>query len=366
MPMRTADSILSALGEPVLLLDSRLCAVLANPAFHDALQISQGELVGKFVHELIALRDGQQLFWRILTAVLTDDSSVKDLEIECVLPPDTRLVLSVCARRVGDGVALTQMILVELRDITRERANERKLKILNDAIRQHGIELEALNKELESFTHSVSHDLRTPLRLTNKIAHLLLHDHGAQLPSGAMDKINMILDSTREMAQLIEDLLAFSQVAHEPIKKRRTDLRRLANEALSELRGEYQGRDVEIRVDELPLCLADRALLKQVMLNLLGNALKYTRPVEHASIHVGSESRDGEIVFYVRDNGIGFNMSNVESIFLAFHRLHRAQGFEGSGVGLALVKRIVERHGGRIWAEGETNLGSTFYFTLGV
>ena len=252
-----------------------------------------------------------------------------------------------------------------LLEITEKKETELRIQELNDTPAKHGDDLEEINKELDSFTHSVSHDLRSPLRLTNKIAHLLLHDHGAQLSAGAIEKINMILNSTEEMGKLIEDLLTFSQISRDPIRKRPVDLRRLASEALEELRDELQGRDVEVVIDELPACLADRALLKQAFLNLMANALKFTRPRERAEIRVGFTQLNGETVYFVRDNGVGFDMHHVDSMFLAFHRLHKTHNFEGSGVGLALVKRIIERHEGRIWAEGETNRGATFYFTLG-
>jgi light-regulated signal transduction histidine kinase (bacteriophytochrome) len=257
------------------------------------------------------------------------------------------------------------MVLLELRDVTREKASDQKLHELNQALREHGVYLEEINRDLESFTQSVSHDLRTPLRLTNKVGHLLLEEHGAELPAGAIEKIHMILDSTRQMGKLTEALLMFAQVSQEPMKKRRVDVRRLVRETLEELQEEQKGRDVKVVIDPLPPCWAHRALLKQAFLNLLANALKYTRRCDRAEIHVGLTESNGEAVYFVRDNGIGFDMIHSESIFLAFHRLHRGPDFEGSGVGLALVKRIIERHDGRVWAEGETDRGSIFYLTLG-
>ena len=364
IPMKIAESILTALAEPVLVLDGMLRAVMANPAFYDALRIAPGQLEGKSVQELITEENGQPRLMTILEAVVAHDGNVKDAEIVCTIPPRTRKVLTVSARRPTVEENQAEVILVELRDITREKESERTIHELNEALRRHGTDLEGINRELESFTHSVSHDLRTPLRLTNKIAHLLLQDHGAQLPVGAIEKVHMILDSTRQMGKLIEDLLTFSRVSREPMQKRRVDVRRLAREALEELRDDQQGRDLEVVIDELPPCRADRALLKQVFLNLLANALKFTRPCERADIRVGFTEANGETVYFVRDNGVGFDMRHSESIFLAFHRLNSPHGFEGSGVGLALVKRIIERHGGRIWAESDTHRGATMYFVL--
>ena len=362
--MKTAESILKALGVPVLLLDDSLRAVLADPAFHKTLKVAPRQLKGKSVQELIKVESGEPRLMALIEAVVTTDSSVEDVEIECTVPSRTRKFLTVSARLLPIAESLTKMVLLELRDITPEKESQHRIQELNDALQQHGGALEEINKELEAFTQSVSHDLRTPLRLTNKVAHLLLEEDGAQLPASAIEKTHMILDSTRQMGQLVEDLLAFSRVGREPINKRRIETRRLAREALAELRDAQEGRDVEVLIDELPPCRADRALLKQVFLNLLANALKFTRSCERVEIRVGFTETDGETVYFVRDNGLGFDMSHAESIFLAFHRLNRTRDFEGSGVGLALVKRIIERHDGRIWAESVEECGATFYFVL--
>jgi signal transduction histidine kinase len=363
--MKTAESILTALRAPVLILDESLRAVLANPAFNKTFKADPRQLKGKSLQELITGKGSGPRLMAIFEAVVTSDSSVEDVEIECTIPPRTRKFLTVSARLLPIGENMTKMVLLELRDITREKEAMQRIQELNNALQQHAVDLEEINKELDAFTQSVSHDLRTPLRLTNKVAHLLLEEDGAQLPASAIEKAHMILDSTRQMGQLIEDLLAFSRVGREPMKKRRIDTRRLASEALAELRDTRKDRDVEVLIDELPPCRADRALLKQVFLNLLANALKFTRQCERAEIRVGFTETNGEAVYFVRDNGLGFDMSHSESIFLAFHRLNRVHDFEGSGVGLALVKRIIERHHGRIWAESAENCGATFYFVLG-
>ena len=254
---------------------------------------------------------------------------------------------------------------IDLDEVLTRAKNMIEVRLLYTKIQQRRVSLDKTNKELEWFTHSVSHDLRSPLRLTGKIAHLLLQEYGPQLPAGAVEKIHMIVDSTQEMGKLIEDFLKFSQLNSKPIRRRRVDMRRLIGEALAELRDEQKGREIEVVIDNMSPCLGDTRLLKHVFLNLLANALKFTRLCESAKIHVGVTQSDGEAVYFVRDNGVGFDMSDSESIFLAFHRLHQTCQFEGSGVGLALVKRIIERHGGRIWAEGQTDSGATFYFTLG-
>ena len=362
--MKTAESILKALREPVLVLDGTLRAKMANPAFYKALQIVPGQLEGTSIQELISDQNGQPHLRTVFEPVVAHTGGSTTVEIACRLPDGERTVFSLNARDISFGESEPEMILVELHNVTEEREAESKIQALNAALQKHSDDLEAVNAELESFTHSASHDLQTPLRLTNKIAHLLLQEHEAQLPPAAVQKVNMILDSTREMGDLTERLLNFSRVSREPMKKRRLDMSRLAREAVEELRYDQEGRNVEIAIEDLPPCQADRTLLKQVILNLLANALKFTRPRERARIEVGCTETDGETAYFVRDNGVGFDRSAADALFLAFHRLHRSVDFEGTGIGLALVRRIINRHGGRVWAEGEIDKGSTFYFTL--
>jgi len=364
-PMKIVKSILMALSEPVLVLDGSLRAVIVNPALCEVLRIAPSQLEGESLQELSREKNSSPGLSAIIEAVVGHKGSLKDFEIVCTLSSRTRKVLSVSTRRFTAGKNPDEMLLVELRDITREREAERRIQKLNDALRRHGLDLEEINRELESYTQSVTHDLRTPLRLTSKVAYLLLEDHGAQLPADAVEKVQMILDSTQQMGQLIEDLLVFSRIRREPIRKRRVDTGRLVREVLAEIWATRQGRDVETVIDELPPCRADRALLKQAFVNLLGNALKFTRARERTEIGVGFTETNDETVYFVRDNGIGFDMTDSESLFLPFHRLTNARDFEGSGVGMALAKRIIERHDGRIWAESEKDRGTTFYFTLG-
>ena len=257
-----------------------------------------------------------------------------------------------------------------LEDMVQQRTAElesAKLEIqgLNDVLEEHVATVEAVNKELESYSHSVSHDLRTPLRFVNRIAHLLLHEPGAHLSKNATAKVNMILQATSEMAKLIENLLVFSQVSREPLKQRRVDLRRLFQEAVKELQHAEAGCGAEIVIQDLAPCQGDRTLLREVVVNLLANALKFTRRRDRARITVGCTETNGETVYFVEDNGVGFDMIDSEALFVPIHRLHKPADFEGTGIGLALVKRIIDRHGGRVWAVGEVDHGATFYFTLG-
>jgi PAS domain S-box-containing protein len=239
-----------------------------------------------------------------------------------------------------------------LLEITVEKEAELHIQELNASLQEHVAIVDAANQELESYSHSVSHDLRTPLRFMNKIAHALLHDTDSHLSHSATKQVNIILQAASEMSALIENLLVFSQVTRVPMKKRRLDLERFFREAVKELEQAQENRSVEIVIQDLAPCQGDRTLLKQVVLNLLANALKFTRLCKKTQITIGCTPMNGEHVFFVQDNGVGFDMNESGLLFVPFRRLHSSDKFEGSGIGLALVKRIIERHGGRIWATG--------------
>lgn len=363
--MKNAESILSALAEPILLLDASLVAVLANPAFCNAFLADPIDLPGKSLTDLIGTENGSIKLATRLDSVIADDTRMEEIEFHLTPQTGTAKTLLVSAKCIHLGGAPTAMLLLEIRDVTREKDAERKIQELNEALRQRGAELEVINQELEFFTHAASHDLRSPLRLTNKIASLLLEDRMSSLPEASAQKIQMIIDSTDEMGKLIDDLLVFSRVKHEPMRKRLVNVERLAHEAMAELREEYEHRNLDVSIEKLPAGNADPALLKQVFMNLLGNAFKFTGQRETAVIRVGFTLSQDETIYYVRDNGIGFDMDRAAQMFKPFHRLHNSHGFEGSGIGLALVKRIVDYHGGRLWAEGAASQGATIYFALG-
>ena len=363
--MLYAESILRKLTEPVLVLDESLWAVFANPAFYETLQLEAGDLEGKSVKDIFVGENGQPRLQTVLEAALGDDGNAERIEVEYVIPPDTRKVLSVSARPLTDNENLTKLILVELHDITTEKETEHKLQDLYDALSRRTGDLEQTNADLESFTRWVSHDLRTPLRFISTVAHRLMEEHGPELPASANKSVHMIADCAREMGRLIENLLAFAHVDRTPIKKRQIDLSRLAREALTDLRADQQGRCVDVVIDEVPPCHADRALMKQVFMNLLTNALKSTQSCERAQIQVGFMQLDGGGVYFVRDNGEGLESEEAASIFSPSQDSHSAHPPKRTGVGLTLVKRIIERHGGHIWAESEPSKGATFYFQLG-
>jgi light-regulated signal transduction histidine kinase (bacteriophytochrome) len=206
--------------------------------------------------------------------------------------------------------------------------------------------------------------LRAPLRALDGFAQAVIEDYGPQLPEPGRGRLQAIRKTAERMGKLIDDLLAFAQFSRQPLNKRAVETEKLVRGALGELSSEQSGRPIEVRVGELPPCQGDPALLKQVWVNLLSNALKYTRGREPTVIEIGCLREKGENVFFVRDNGTGFDMQYAGKLFGVFQRMHRADEFEGTGVGLAIGQRIVRRHGGRIWAEAAVDRGATFYFTL--
>jgi signal transduction histidine kinase len=225
-------------------------------------------------------------------------------------------------------------------------------------------ELEAANKELEAFSYSVSHDLRAPLRAVDGFSDALQTDFGPSLPPDARRYLAMIREGAQRMGALIDDLLAFSRLSRQPMRLQNHDPARLIREALQDLGGLPKDRTIDLKLGELPPASGDPVLLKQVWVNLLSNAVKYTRLRASAVIEIGATRENGETIYHVRDNGTGFDMKYAHKLFGVFQRLHRAEEFEGTGVGLAIVQRILQRHGGRIWVHAEPDKGTAFFFTL--
>lgn len=262
----------------------------------------------------------------------------------------------------------TQYIAIRA-DISERKRVEQELQSLNVELEQRVHErteqLQFANKELESFSYSVSHDLRSPLRAVDGFSLAVLEDYGSQLPDEGRRYLQTIRDGAQKMAALIDDLLTFSRLQRQAMRRTRVDTLTLVKGATKDLLDQELGRSIQVKMGELPPCEGDPALLKQVWMNLLSNAIKYTRSRSEAVIKAGSLVEDGKTVFFVRDNGTGFDMRYESKLFGVFQRLHRAEDYEGTGVGLAIVQRIIHRHGGRVWADAKLGEGATFFFTLG-
>jgi len=227
-------------------------------------------------------------------------------------------------------------------------------------------QLEAANRELEAFSYTISHDLRAPLRAVSGFTSILFEEYADAMPVEARGYLKRVKDSGDHMGHLVDDLLAFSRLGRQAVRTQRVSIRGIVDRALEQLATSLDSRQVEVVIGELPDAACDPALVEQVFVNLLSNAFKYSRPREHARVEVGvlePDAAEGP-TYFVRDNGAGFDMEYAGKLFGVFQRMHRTEDFEGTGVGLAIVHRIVERHGGRIWAEAKVDGGATFYFTL--
>lgn len=283
------------------------------------------------------------------------------------LGPDGR-TYQICDQLVHDSDG-SPLILEMGIDITERKRAEEEIRKLNLDLEQRVIDrtaqLEAANQELEAFAYSVSHDLRAPLRHIDGFLELLQKRTATALDDKSQHYLASVFDSTRRMGTLIDDLLSFSRMGRWEMLKKPVDLKVLVQEVIREFEPEVQGRLVRWQIADLPLVTADRAMLRIALVNLISNALKFTRPRPEAEIDIGClPGREKETIIFIRDNGVGFDMNYADNLFGVFQRLHRIEEFEGTGIGLANVRRIISRHGGRTWAEGEINQGATFYFSL--
>lgn len=249
-------------------------------------------------------------------------------------------------------------------EIAERSRKEEEVRRLNEDLRRRAMQLEEANKDLESFSFSISHDLKAPLRALTGFSSMLLDDHARELQGEACYLLEAIGANAKNMARLIDDILAFSRAGGKEIELNLIDIGNIVKDVIEEVKPSVEGRTVRFDLGELPSAMGDCPTVRQVFFNLIANAVKFTRPRDEAIIEIRGEESGDEITYYVKDNGVGFNPAYSDKLFGLFQRLHSAKEFEGTGIGLASIKRIVNKLGGRVWATGSPDEGASFYFTL--
>jgi PAS domain S-box-containing protein len=383
------QSVLDSMTEGLAAVDEQGKFVIWNAAAEKILGMGATDLpdtewtghYGLFMADTVTPFPAEQL--PVLRAIRGEVSTTEMYVRNRRLPEGAWIEVSAGPRKDGDGMVCGGV--AAFRDVTKRKEDEREIQKLSDELEHRVIErtaqLETANKELEAFSYSVSHDLRAPLRHIGGFSKLLVEEFGSSLDPNAQHYVDRIQSGTQKMGVLVDELLNLARVGRHALSLQPTKLNSIVGEVIAILQPDSLGRQVDWAIADLPAVDCDPVLVKQVFQNLLANALKFTRPQVGSAgsspagtraptlrtvIEVSHKEQDGQPVFMVRDNGVGFNMKYVDKLFGVFQRLHSAEEFEGTGIGLVTVQRIVHKHGGRVWAEAEPGKGAAFYFTLGV
>jgi PAS domain S-box-containing protein len=351
------ENILQRMGDAFVSLDHEWRYTFVNDKALTLMAMPKEALLGKSLWEVFPDIKGT-VFETNYRKVMNERSPVS---FETYYP-SYDMWLEIRAYAHDDGIAIFYS------DISRHKKAEERIRTFNteleQKVKERTIELETANKELESFCYSISHDLRSPLRIIHGYSSILLEDYAKKLDAEAQRLGNGILSNTIKMGQLIDDLLDFSRLGRKDLVKRNVPMKNVVQGVWAEFQRHEADRTIDFQVDEIPEALADDVTIKQVWANLLSNALKYTRHKDKTIIQVGSEGKGSHVTYFIRDNGVGFDMRYYDKLFGVFQRLHSPDEFEGTGVGLAIVQRIIARHGGKVWAHAKPNEGATFYFNL--
>ena len=359
-----AESIIETVREPLVVLGTDLRIISVNHSFYQTFKVTPEDTAGKLIYDLGNRQWNISKLRVLLEEIVPRNNHFQNFEVDHEFPAIGRKIMLLNARQIYSKGIAAQMILLVIEDITERKKAEEEIRRLNEDLKRQAIELEAAYKELETFSYSISHDLRNPLLVIGGFSRILLERYSNHLDEKGQQFLSLMHSSTQKMLHLIDHLLTFSRSEHQQMKPSDINMSELAEAVFEELRSMDPGRQLRLNIKTLPPARGDKAMIHQVFVNLLSNAIKFIRPEEIGVIEIGARFEEKESIYYVKDNGVGFDMQDANKLFSVFQRFHSTEEFEGSGIGLAIVQRIIHRHGGQVWAEGEVNKGATFYFTL--
>lgn len=359
-----AESIVETVREPLVVLDTDLRVMSVNRSFYQTFKVTPEDTERKLIYDLGNRQWNIPKLRVFLEEIIPRNKQFQNFEVDHEFPNIGRKVMMLNARQIYRKGIRAQMILLAMEDITERKKAEEEIKKLNEDLKHRAFELEAAYKELETFSYSISHDLRNPLLVIGGFSRTLLERYSNHLDAKGQQFLSMIHSDTQKMLLLIDDLLIFSRSEHQQMKPSDIDMGELAKAVFEELKRIIPEQTLLLDIKTLPPARGDQSMIRQVFANLLSNAIKFTGPKGAGEITIGCMDKENQDIYYVKDNGVGFDMQHAGKLFGVFQRNYTVDEFEGTGVGLAIVQRIIHRHGGQVWAEGKVNEGAIFCFSL--